>query len=450
VPSTAVRRTLNAVGQILYPNDAVARSLTWATMASAAGNGVFYTVSALFFTRVVGLDATTVGLGLTIAGGSGVAGAFAAGPIADRLGAHRVLLAATAGQGTALLFYVLARDAVSFTVIAGFAVGLRSMQGTARSAILARHFTGPDRVAVRARLRVVVNVFIGLGTCVAALALLADTAFAYTAAILLVGALTLLACLPLARLQRRIERDRATAPLPPGRTPTGTGPGASSPITEVMMDENLGPARSPLRDRRYLAVTGLNALMVTHFGLTSVGVPLWVVTHTRAPAVTISALLVLNTVLVALFQVAATRGTHQVRGAARAVVRAGGLLVVACALYAGSAAGGAVLAVGLLVLAATAHAAAETLGEAGSWGLAFELADARRAGAYQGVSQTGYAIGTMIAPALVTATAIEHGTLGWTALGLLYATAALLTWLVVRIRPDVRTASPDGVARIAA
>jgi MFS family permease len=439
VASLSVRRTLIAIGKVLHPEDAIARSLTWATMASAAGNGVFYTVSALFFTRVVGLDATTVGIGLTIAGGFAVAGAFVAGPIADRVGAHHLLLAATAGQGIALLVYVFATNAISFTVIACFAVGLRAIQGTARSALLATSFTGADRVVVRARLRVVVNVFIGLGTCAAALALLVDTAFAYTVAILLVGGLTVLSCLPLARLQRRIER---TAPL--------SEPDTSSTTAEFGIDEHPEDARSPLRDRRYLAVTGLNALMVTHFGLTSVGVPLWIVTHTQAPAVTISALLVLNTVLVALFQVSATRGTHHVRGAGQAVLRAGGLLAVACALYAGSAAGGAVLAIGLLIPAGIVHAAAEMIGEAGSWGLAFELADPRRAGAYQGVSQTGYAIGTMLAPALVTVTAIDHGTLGWAVLGSLYASMGLLTWLVVRPRTDARAQTAPVTTRVAA
>jgi hypothetical protein len=293
-------------------------------------------------------------------------------------------------------------------------------------------------------------VFIGLGTCVAALALLADTAFAYTVAILLVGGLTMLSCIPLARLQRRIERMAPTAP--PTAKPESEQESLElrSSRIEFGVDAGQKAAQSPLRDPRYLIVTGLNALLVTHFGLTSVGVPLWIVTHTQAPTVTISALLVLNTVLVALFQISATRGTHHLRGAGQAVFRAGGLLVVACALYAGSATGGATLAIGLLVLASIAHAAAEMIGEAGSWALAFELADSRRAGAYQGVSQTGYAIGAMLAPALVTVTAIEHGVLGWAILGSLYAAAGFLTWLVVRTLADSRSTQAPRPTRAAA
>lgn len=54
--------------------------------------------------------------------------------------------------------------------------------------------------------------------------------------------------------------------------------------------------------------------------------------------------------------------------------------------------------------------------------MAFELADPTRAGAYQGLSQTGYAVALMLSPSVVTTSAIDHGTPGWIALGILFAT----------------------------
>src|SRR5262249_45546200 len=62
---------------------------------------------------------------------------------------------------------------------------------------------------------------------------------------------------------------------------------------------------------------------------------------------------------------------------------------------------------------ASAHSAGEILSESGAWTLAFDLADPRRAGAYQGVSQAGPAIGGMLAPVVVTTTAIRYGAPGW-------------------------------------
>ncbi|MGY2064025.1 MFS transporter [Blastococcus sp. SYSU DS0619] len=401
-----------AASSTLRPSDPLARVLTWSTMVAALSSGLFYSVSALFFTRVIGLAATTVGLGLTVAGAAGVAGSFGAGYLADRIGAERVLLAATAAQGLALLAYSVATSASAFVVTACCAVGFRAVQGTARSALLARCFTGADRVAVRARLRVVTNVFIGLGTCLAALALLRDTAGAYSATVVVVGALVLLSCAPLLGLPALVRERR-------GDTPVVAALGADA-------------GRSPLRDGRYLAVAGLNAVLAMHFGLQTVGVPLWVAGGTAAPPVTVSVLLVLNTVLIALFQVRAARGTHDIPTAGRAVALAGGLLAVACALYAAAGLGDVVVAVAVLVLAALAHTAGEMWGEAGSWGLAFELADERRAGAYQGVSQTGYAIGAMLAPLVVTATAIDHGAAGWAVLGGCFLVAGLLTFAIAR------------------
>ena len=412
------------------PRDPVARALTASTMALAASNGVFYAVSVLYFTRVVGLSAGTVGLGLGIAGGAGVLGAFVAGRWSDRRGAHRVQVWGVAAQALALAAYSFTDGPVAFTAAAVVAVGARGVHSTARQALLARWFTGAERVEVRARLRVVMNVFIGLGTLAAAVALLLDTALAYRTAMVATAVLLLAAVVPLVRLPRRVpglaERMLADAPAP------SADAADSAPAST--------PAPHPLRDRTYVAAVALNAVVAMQFGVMTVGVPLWVAT-TDAPTAVVSALLVVNTAMVALLQVRASRGTHDVRGAGRAVLRGAVLLAVACVLYAGAGHGGLVAATALLVLAAAAHSLGEVLSEAGGWGMAFELADPRRAGAYQGLSQTGYALAGMAAPVVVTALPVRHGTPGWLALGALFVAAGAGAAWVARRAADARPAS---------
>jgi hypothetical protein len=190
--------------------------------------------------------------------------------------------------------------------------------------------------------------------------------------------------------------------------------------------------RSPLRDRTYLAATGLYAVMAMQFGLLTVGVPLWVAGRTKAPAVTVAALLALNTVIVSLFQVWAARHANNLHSAGSAVARAGVLLALACGLYAAATNGALAVVVAILTLATLAHSLAEILSEAGSWTLAFELADPANPGAYQGVSQTGAALGSMLAPLVVTATTIEHGWAGWAVLGAFFLVAGLATLGLVR------------------
>lgn len=410
--------------RLLLPTDPVQRALTLATITASLSTGLFYSVSALYFTRVIGLAATTVGIGLTIAGAVGVAASFLGGYAADRVGADRLQLWANAVQGVALLAYIFAANAVEFTLVACFAVGARALQGSAKATLQARWFAGPERVEIRARLRVVTNVFIGLGTVLAGVALLADTATAYRTTMVIVGVFTAGATAPLSGLRRV--------------------PGFAA-VMDVHLDPDRVDGPSPLRDRTYVASVVLNSVVAMQFSLTSVGVPLWIVTRTEAPAVVISLMLLLNTVLVALFQIRAARGTHDIAIAGRTVRRGSLLLAAACLLYAAAGSVGVVLAVVTLVVAELLATWAEIWCEAGGWGLAFELADPRSAGAYQGLTQTGYSLASMVAPALVTATAVDHGWPGWALLAVLFAASGTAVGAVAS-RASRRTVPVELVA----
>jgi MFS family permease len=412
-----------------FPREPVARALTVATMAMSLSTGLFYAVSALYFTRTLGLTPTTVGFGLTVAGACGVVASYVAGWASDRVPADLIQRWSMVGQGLALLAYVFADGTAWFVLVACFAVGLRAAGGAARQAMIARWFTGPERVTTRAGLRVVTNVGIGLGTVVAAVALVLDTAAAYRITMAGAGVLLLLATVPLFGLGRRV-------------------PGLVERLLPEADDTHPRPGRSPLTDRTYLGAVAMATVFAINFGIQTVGVPLWVAGHTEAPTVVISLLMIVNTIFVAVFQVPASRGTHDLLVAGRTVRRAGLLVAVGCGLLAVAAYGGAGAAVVLLVLGALALAAGEVFSEAGNWGLAFELADPRSAGAYQGVSQTGYAVAAMLAPTVVTVTAIGHGTPGWALLAVLFLAAGVTTSRIAKraaaCTPTYSSSSPVG------
>ena len=146
----------------------------------------------------------------------------------------------------------------------------------------------------------------------------------------------------------------------------------------------------------------------------------------------VSGVLILNTVLVALFQVRVARGVHGIAAAARAtwlgaLVLGGACVVTACAKGLSP-----VVAVAVLVLAAVLLTVGEVLTQAGAWTLSYDLADDRAVGAYQGTFNAGTAAGQMAGPLVITQTAIRHGLAGWTLLGALFAAAGLATVPVAR------------------
>ena len=184
-------------------------------------------------------------------------------------------------------------------------------------------------------------------------------------------------------------------------------------------------AHSPWRDPRYLLFGALSGIFAIQFGLLEVGVPLWVAHDTVAPKAIVSVLLILNTVIVIVFQLPLSKGTHDLRVAGRVIGIAGVLMAGACFIYAAATGVPPVWAIVILIAAGTAHAFAEVLSQSGIWGMSFELADPVKAGAYQGLGGTFFSIGSTLAPFVVTGTALDLGLPGWAILAAMFALSAL-------------------------
>lgn len=83
-------RTLRGRMLATAPPDPGQRRLLLASLADALGTGLFLPISVIYLTRIVGLPATRVGLGLTIAGVVAVLAAPSAGPLPGRFGARTI------------------------------------------------------------------------------------------------------------------------------------------------------------------------------------------------------------------------------------------------------------------------------------------------------------------------------------------------------------------------
>ncbi|WP_405585400.1 hypothetical protein [Streptomyces sp. NBC_01092] len=172
-----------------------------------------------------------------------------------------------------------------------------------------------------------------------------------------------------------------------------------------------------LRDRPYAVIVLLNTVLLLRLPLLSLVLPLWITRRTEAPTWLVSALFVLNTGAVMVFQVRAARGVTGLGTATRAVRHAGWVMLAACVVFALSAGASLWVAVGFLVLGAVLQVVAEMGQSAGSWQLSFDLAPEGRVGEYQGLFGTGVTVARTLGPLLLTALLVEWGTPGWLLLG---------------------------------
>lgn len=399
--------------------DPVLRILALTTIVATLGRGVFLTLATLYMSLVVGLPAGQIALVFGVGAVVAIVFALIGGHLADRISARRIALVALVVGSLALVGYAFVTSLVPVLVLVCIENAAISVGQSARSAILGRAFSGGEAVHARSVLRTLTNVGIGIGSGVASIPLAFGTPFAYRLAFVIAAVVVTIGQLPLIRLPARVD-----AP----------GLAKAEPSAEDASSGRLSRAEfaalSPWRDPRYLVFALLSGVLAVQFMIQEVGAPLWISQQTAAPPATLSAVLIVNTIVVIIFTVPLSRGTHDLRVAARVTLIGGGLLVVTCLAYALAAGLPPVWAVVILVTAALVGGFAEVLSQAGGWGLSFEMANPVRMGSYQGIYGTSYALGSAVGPALIAATAIAWGMPGWLLLAGMFLVAAVGTAVI--------------------
>ncbi|MGW5214344.1 MFS transporter [Streptomyces sp. NPDC004051] len=385
------------------PDRGAPRALVLSTFVGQTGSGLLLPVSALFFTRSVGLSPSQVGVGLAAAGLVGLAAAVPAGRMADRFGARGTYGAALLAQALATASFALVHSLWAFIAVSSVAAVAERGGSAARGAVISSVGTGEARVRLRALLKSVTNAGLSIGSALAAFALAADTRTGYLTVVFVNAAAYVLAALPL----------RKVPPVPPAPT----GPAAP-------------PRRTVLRNRPYALVTLVCGVTSIHYEVLSLALPLWIAGHSSAPQWSISVVILANTVLVVLFQVPFSRGTGDAVTAARAVRRSGWVLclgwaVIACVVFVPA----PLTAFALLVVGMVLHTVGELWHSAGSYGLSYELAPDGSHGEYQGFFSLGRGVTGVLAPMVLTTLCLASGpdwrpVGGWLLVGLVVAVTA--------------------------
>jgi MFS family permease len=402
----------------LIPPPGPVRVLAIGGLIRTTGFGIMVTITVLYFIRSVQLSAERVGLGMTIAAGCAMLASVLAGHAADVIGARNTAILLVLVQAVAVSCYALAGGFVGFVIAVSVVISCHASAESARGALVAALVEPEQRVRARAYLHSVTNVGISLGAVAGGVALHYDSRPVYVALLLTCG--VLFAASGLVYLA-----------LP-------SVPGVPRPES--------GPRWEVLRDRPFAAFALVNALLMMNDSLLTVVLPIWIAQRTNAPVAVYSAIVILNTIMVVLFQVRASRGASDAAGGALALRRAGILLAACCALFALAAGQPPWVAAAILLAGAAVHVLGELLYSAGSWALSFELAPEHAQGQYQGVFNMSIQLAGTVTPVLATVLIFNLGWPGWLAFAAVLLAAGLSAPAITRWAARTRDlrAAPTG------
>ncbi|WNI14325.1 MFS transporter [Actinacidiphila sp. ITFR-21] len=416
---SGVRRQL---ADALVPNSAIGRRLAGIAVVDSLGSGMFYAGSALYFTKVVGLSADQVGIGLSLAGLAGFLGAVPLGMLADRIRAGRVYVGLQAWRGLGYAAYCFTHSFTLFVVLA-CCIGLADTAVPPVSqAVVSSVVSAEERVNTLAKVRAARNIGFGIGALAATTAIQTGSATGFT---LLVGgnAVSFGFC---ALLLQRVGVTRLTVVAAPSQT-----------------------RRPTLRsDVRYVTAAVLNGLLAIHLTLLPLALPLWISHYTHVPIGLYGPLYVLNTVMAVFFQARFSRPAERLSGAVASMRWCGFALAgFAIACWGMKVINDVWIASALAVLAAVLVTCAELLQSAGGWTISYELARPDRRAQYLATFQLGTALQSIIAPALITSLVLPR-TLGWPAFAVAAVAVGAGVQLVVGHRvPEAPAESADPAER---
>ncbi|MGI5500378.1 MFS transporter [Lentzea sp. CA-135723] len=391
----------------LVPRTRSGRLLTFCAGIDSLTIGLFLAVPMLYFVPMLGIEAVTVGLVLSIANVAGLLSPVPFGSLADRVGPNRVYIGLMVVRATGFVSYVFVTEVVGYLVVTTVIAAATRACLPLLQVVVGEVEDESTRARTTATLRAFNNIGLTGGFLVTALAQLTGSRLGFQAAFVL-DALALLSAAGAMLLIGKVTR---TAPAEEDRAP-----------------------RTPFRDLRFLVLTSANAILLLHDAILFVLLPLWIVRQ-GLPGPVGPLLLAVNTVLTVLLQITLSRNLKGVAQAARMLRRGCAFMLLSCALFLVAEHTG-----WALVLAAAAVVAL-TIGEnmhtIAAWEMSYAMAPPAARGRYLSLFSAGASTELVFGPVLITAVVLPAAALGWVILAALFAAATAL--MIMAFRPTTTT-----------
>lgn len=408
----------------ITPISVLERDLALQCVLSAFATGTFITGTAVYFTQIVGLTGSQVGLGMSISAAVTLVLQLPMGRLADRAGAKSLWVLASMLEALLYFAWPLIGGLSAFIGILSVLAVVETAGRNARNVYRIAAFDRADRVRANAYMRAARNVGYTLGAGTSGVALgLGLRAIALIP--LVTGVLLLANALMIALMLPGLDRHAHMATVA----------------------ETVHAAPAAWRNTGFVVLALCNGALASNQVLLNVVVPLWLVERTDAPHSLLAWLFGTNTVLAVLLQVRASRVADSVAGSLRAVRWSGMAFIVSCALLAVTHDTVGWVSIVLVWAGHVTITGAELWQSAADWGFTSELSDHRRLGDYQGVWGIGYQVESIVFPALYTFLALQWGTPGWLVIAGIGVAAAALAHPAARAagRHLERVGAPIGV-----
>ncbi|WEH34718.1 MFS transporter [Streptomyces sp. AM 4-1-1] len=376
----------------------VVRRLLTAQGVNGFGDGLWFSIWAIYLTRIRDIPAANMGLAMGIGGVIGLLAAVPIGVMAERRGPREVLGTVIVLRGLIMIAYVFVGGFWSLLLVTSFFSAVQSSAVGVRVTLVYGLMEPDSRLRVLAQGRVVQHITYAAGAGIAILVLASDRQTVFVAAVL-VDALALLLTGALTMLVPSVP------PVPHDRQHSGT---------------------RALRDLPYVAIMGSTALLSLCWALLSSGLPLWIAEDTRAPLWTAGLAVVVSSAAIAVFQVRISRRSVRIAGAVRSSRISATALAVCCVVFAAAAwTRSPVIATTVIILGMGAHIVGELYYVSSRWGLSLGLMAKNAEGQYQGVTAGTEAAAVAMGPALVTSLVVGLSEVGWVILAALFLLSAV-------------------------
>ncbi|WP_290060614.1 MFS transporter [Amycolatopsis solani] len=351
----------------------------------ALGTGLFLPFAVVYFHAAKGLPLTAVGAALSLAALLALPAGLCAGPLVDRFGPRRVVVAANLLRVLTFTGYVFAGSPAVLVVLAALTFWGEGLFWPASGALVAQVADDGQRARWYAMERTLRNVGIGLGGLAGGVLVVAG---GYTAIVVL-NAVSFFAAAALVALWR--------------------GQAAEAPPRAATARGSYRPVLADRAFRRVLVTVFVFALC--DLALT-VLLSAYVLDALRLPAWQPGVLFALNTVLVVLAQTVVAARVDRFRRA-RTLQGAAVVWAAAFLLYAAVPLATALPAFAVLAVATAVFTAAELLQAPTSSALTVALAPAHLRGRYLGLEELLWGAARVLAPVTFTALLAGGPQLPW-------------------------------------